>query len=48
MIVIAVLMAELEATITKVVHVVIKKDGHQSDATLHNCKNGSNKWCDSE
>ena len=25
-----------------------KKDGHQSDATLHNCKNGSNKWCDSE
>ena len=24
------------------------KDGHQSDATLHNCKNGSNKWYDNE
>ena len=25
-----------------------KKDGHQSDATLHNRKNGLNKWCDGE
>ena len=25
-----------------------KKEGHQSDATISNRKNGSNKWCDSE
>ena len=25
-----------------------KIDGHQSDATLHNRKNGSKKWCDNE
>ena len=41
------IMAELGTTTTKVVN-AIKKDGHQSDASFHNRKNGSKKWHNSE
>ena len=45
--VIAGIMVELGTTTTKVVN-AIKKDGHQSDASFHNRKNGSKKWHNSE